>query len=92
MGGWLSPCATITAYNLISSSNKAIWARRTKCHSPPHPYYYENKKLLLNYVMHMWVVSRDSPLLHGDLEIVKLLFYEYFSVLLYKYMFQIIAK
>ena len=48
MGGWLSPCTAITTYNLISSSNKAIWARRTKCHSPPYPYYYENKKLL-NY-------------------------------------------
>ena len=42
--------------------------------------------------MHMWAVPRDSPLLHGDLEIVKLLFYEYLSALLYKYMFQIIAK
>ena len=81
------PCSAITAYNLILSSNKAIWARRTKCHSPPYPYYYENKKLLLNYVMHMWAVPRDSPLLHGDLENVKLLFYEYLSVLLYKYMF-----
>ena len=53
MGGWLSPCTAITAYNLKSSSNKAIWARRTKCQSPPCPYYYENKKLLLNYIMHM---------------------------------------
>ena len=92
MGGWLSPCTAITAYNLISSSNKAIWARRTKCHSPPYPYYYKNKKLLLNYVMHMWAVPRDSPLPHGYLEIVKLLFYEYLSALLYKYMLQIIAK
>ena len=30
MGGWLSPCTAVTTYNLISSSNKAIWARRTK--------------------------------------------------------------
>ena len=45
--------------------NKAIWARRTKCHSPPYPYNYENNKLLLNYLMHMWTVPRDSPLLHG---------------------------
>ena len=52
MGGWLSPCTTITAYNTTSLSNKAIWARRTKCHSPPYPYYNGNKKLL-NYVMHM---------------------------------------
>ena len=87
MRGWLSPYTTITTYNLISSSNKAIWARRTKCHSPPYPYYYENKKLLLNYVMHMQTLSRDSPLLYGDLENVKLLLYEYLSVLLYKYMF-----
>ena len=92
MGGWLSPCTTITAYNTTSSGNTAIWARRTKCHSPPYPYYYENNKLLLNYVMHMWAIPRDSPLLHGDLENVTLLFYEYLSVLLYKYMFQIIAK
>ena len=74
MGGWLSPCTAITAYNLISSSNKATWARRTKCHSPPYPYYYVNKKLSLNYVMHMRAISRDSPLLHGDLENVKSLF------------------
>ena len=40
----------------------------------------------------MWAVARDSSLLHGDLEIVKLLFYEYLSALFYKYMFQIIAK
>ena len=92
MGGWLSPCTAITAYNTTSLSNKAIWARRTKCHSLPYPYYYENKKILLNYVMHMKAIPRDSPLLHGDLENVKLLFYEYLSMLLYKYMFQIIAK
>ena len=92
IGGGLSPCSTITAYNTTSSGNIAIWARRTKCHSPSFLYYYENKKILLNYVMHMWAVSRDSPLLHGDLENVKLLFYEYLSVLIYKYMFQIIAK
>ena len=42
--------------------------------------------------MHMWAVPRDSPLLHGDLENVKLLFYEYLSVLLYKYMFPNYAK
>ena len=53
MGGWLSPCTAITTYNLISSSNKAIWARRTKCHSPPTHTIMKIKKLLLNYVMHM---------------------------------------
>ena len=37
--------------------------------------------------MHMLAVPRDSPLPQGDLENVKLLFYEYLSVLLYKYMF-----
>ena len=37
--------------------------------------------------MHMWIVPRDSSLSHGDLENAKLLFYEYFSTLLYKYMF-----
>ena len=61
MGGWLSPCTAITAYNTRWSGNKAIWARRTKCHSPPYPYYYGNNKLLLNYAMHMWAVPRDSP-------------------------------
>ena len=40
----------------------------------------------------MWAVPRVSPLLHGGLENVKLLFYEYLSMLLYKYIFQIIAK
>ena len=92
MGGWLSPCTAITAYNTTSLGNKAIWARRTKCHSPPYPYYYGNKKILLNYVMHMWTVPRDSSVPHDDLKNVKLLFYEYFSMLLYKYIFQIIAK
>ena len=37
--------------------------------------------------MHMWTVSRDSSLPHGDLENAKLLFYEYLFALLYKYMF-----
>ena len=35
----------------------------------------------------MWAVPRDSPLLHGNLEYVRLLFYEYISAFLYKYMF-----
>ena len=37
--------------------------------------------------MHMWTVPRDSSLLYGDLENAKLLFYEYLSALLYKYIF-----
>ena len=47
----------------------------------------EIKNYYKNFIMHMWAVPRDSPLLHDDLENAKLLFYEYFSVLLYKYMF-----
>ena len=35
----------------------------------------------------MWAVPMDSPLLHGNLENVRLLFYEYISMLIYKYMF-----
>ena len=35
----------------------------------------------------MWAVPRDFPLPHGGLENAKLLFYEYLSALLYKYMF-----
>ena len=31
----------------------------------------------------MWAVPRDSPLPHGNLENVRLLFYEYISALLY---------
>ena len=30
----------------------------------PLPYNYENNKLLLNYLMHMWAVPRDFLLLH----------------------------
>ena len=37
--------------------------------------------------MHMWTGPRDSPLPHGDLENCQLIFYEYLSTLLYKYMF-----
>ena len=40
----------------------------------------------------MWAKFRDSSLLHGGLENVKLLHYEYFSMLLYKYIFQNITK
>ena len=42
--------------------------------------------------MHMWTVPRESSLPYGDLENVKLLFYEYLYVLLHKYIFQIIVK
>ena len=42
--------------------------------------------------MHMWATFKDSSLLYDGLENVKLLFYEYLSVLLYKYMFKITAK
>ena len=35
----------------------------------------------------MWTVPRDSPLLYGNLKNVRLLFYEYISMLMYKYMF-----
>ena len=32
-------CINRIGHNVIG--NMAIWARRTKCHSPPYPYYYE---------------------------------------------------
>ena len=35
----------------------------------------------------MWAVPRDSHLLLGDLDHTKLLFYEYITMLLYKYTF-----
>ena len=37
--------------------------------------------------MHMWAIPRDSSLQHSDLETAKLLFCEYLSALLYKYIF-----
>ena len=52
----------------------------------------KNYKPFQNCFIPIWAVPRDSPLLLGGLENVKLLFYEYLSMLLYKYMFQIIAK
>ena len=42
--------------------------------------------------MHRWAVPRNSLLPPGGLENVKLSFYKYLSMLLYKYIFQIIAK
>ena len=35
----------------------------------------------------MWAVPRDSHLLLGGLDLDKVLFYEYLSALLYKYIF-----
>ena len=49
----------------------------------PYPYKYENYKLLLNSLIHMWAVPRNSHLLLGGLDYVKLLFYIYLSALLY---------
>ena len=37
--------------------------------------------------MHRWAIPRNFLLLQGDSENAKLLFYEYFSALIYKYMF-----
>ena len=42
--------------------------------------------------MHMWAVPTGTLLPHGGLENVKLLCFEYISMLMYKYIFQIIAK
>ena len=52
----------------------------------------KNYKPFQNCFIPIWAVPRDSPLLLCGLKNVKLLFYEYLSVVLYKYMFQIIAK
>ena len=49
--------------------------------------HYENYKLLTNYFIYIWAVPRDSYLLLVGLDYAKLLFYEYLSALLYKYMF-----
>ena len=87
MGGWLSPYDALTAYQTSWSCNKAIWARRTKIAQSPLPIHYENYKLLTNYFIHIWTVPRDSRLLLGGLDYAKLLFYEYLSTLVYKYIF-----
>ena len=52
----------------------------------------KNYKPFQNCFRPIWTVPRDSPLLLGGEENVKLLFYEYLSVSLYKYMFQIITN
>ena len=62
------PLACFNCIQIKLTSNKAIWARSTKCHSPPYPYQYESKILLLNSLTHMWTVTRDSSLLHGGLD------------------------
>ena len=61
----------------------ALWARRTKCHSPSYPYQYENKNNIMKWFDMYVAVSRDSPLLHGGLTEVKLLLYRYATMLLY---------
>ena len=53
---------------------------------PPYLYNMENYKLLSKYFIHIWAVPRDSCLLLGGLNHAKILFYEYLSTLLYKYM------
>ena len=60
--------------------------------SVPPPIDYENYKLLINYFIHKWAVPGDSHLLLGGLDYAKLIFYEYLSALMYKYMFEIIPK
>ena len=81
------PYNAITACETTRPCNKAIWARRTKIGQSPLPIHYENYKLLTNYFIHIWAVPRDSHLLLGGLDYDKLLFYEYLSALLNKYMF-----
>ena len=78
MKGWLSPYNAITTYQTSWPLNKAILARRTKCHIPPYPNNYENYKLLLNYLIHMWAVPRVSHLLLGGSEYTQLLFLKTF--------------
>ena len=55
--------------------------------SAPLPIHSENYKLLTNYFIHIWAVPSDSHLPLGGLDYAKLLFYEYLSALLYKYIF-----
>ena len=45
----------------------ALWARRTKCHSPSYPYQYENKNNFMKwFTMYMGYVQA-SPLPQGGL-------------------------
>ena len=52
----------------------------------------KNYKPFQNCLRPIWAMPRDFLLLLSGLENVKLLFYEYLFMLLYKYMFQRIAK
>ena len=52
----------------------------------------KNYKLLSNYFIHIWAVPRDSHLLLGGLICAKLLFYEYLSMLLYKYISKLLPN
>ena len=42
--------------------------KKDQMHSPPYPYQYENKILLLNSLILTWAVPGDSPLLQGGLD------------------------
>ena len=69
----------------------ALWARRTKCHSPSYPYQYENKNNILKWFgMCMGCAQRLSPTA-GWFE-VKLLLYRYAIAILYKFTLYRIAK
>ena len=52
----------------------------------------KNYKPFQNCFIPIWAVPRDSPLPLGGLDNVKILFYEYLSMLLYKYMFQLLPN
>ena len=40
----------------------ALWARRTKCHSPSYPYQYENKNNFMKwFTMYMGYIQSLSP-------------------------------
>ena len=70
----------------------AIWARRTKCHSPPYPYQYENKINFMKwFTMYMGCVQGLS-LLHDGLTEVKLLLYRYAIVILFGFTLCLLAK
>ena len=70
----------------------AIWARRTKCHSPPYPYQYENKNNLMKWFTMYVGCVQGSTLLHDGLTEVKLLLYRYAIVILYKFTLGPLAK
>ena len=41
--------ACINCMYYIMISIKPLWARRTKCHSPPYPYQYESKNNIMEW-------------------------------------------